>query len=729
MLYKCCKISVNVDNQSKKKYNLDEVILVNDKIEKLIKEMTLEEKLGQLTQEYTNNDRMKELELLAEKGEIGSCILTDTPWAGNSEQEDLYLANINKIQRAAVEKSRLGIPIINGRDIIHGSKTIFPIPLAQAATWDYDLIKDAASVMSEEASHDGVHWTFAPMLDICCDPRWGRIIECPGEDPLLGQLMARASVDGIQGEDMSKPGKLAACAKHYIGYGASDGGRDKDPTEWSDYSLRNRALPAFREAVNSGIATVMSAFNEISGQPVSASRYHLTDILRGELGFSGFVVSDWDAIVRLKCQGISDNDETSASLAINAGVDMDMVDCLYKNNLKKAVEDGKVSMDTIDEAVRRVLSIKFKLGLFENPYFDEGNYDDKIMTSEYLEKALEVSEHSMVLLKNNGILPLKKGDKVSVKGPMAEEKAALLGSWHAGGRAKDVISLADGVNTINGKENTFVHQCTEEGIGNFSYLFDTYIIALGKSDYVTGEGRTVANIEISESQINCVKQAKLIGKKVIAVIFSGRPLAFGDILPYCDAVLWAWHGGTMCGLAAAKILFGEFNPCGKLPVTIPRSTGQIPISYNRNRNEYVYDWYSEESDYVATNTLSTPLYPFGYGLSYTSFEYSSFSCEAKNETIEVSFKIKNTGEVDGFEIAQCYIRDIVASMARPVKELKAFEKVFLKSGEEKTINLVLTKEDLSFYDNRGNFIFENGDFEIMVGQNSVDTKFKTIIKL
>lgn len=729
MLYKCCKISVNVDNQSKKKYNLDEVILVNDKIEKLIKEMTLEEKLGQLTQEYTNNDRMKELELLAEKGEIGSCILTDTPWAGNSEQEDLYLANINKIQRAAVEKSRLGIPIINGRDIIHGSKTIFPIPLAQAATWDYDLIKDAASVMSEEASHDGVHWTFAPMLDICCDPRWGRIIECPGEDPLLGQLMARASVDGIQGEDMSKPGKLAACAKHYIGYGASDGGRDKDPTEWSDYSLRNRALPAFREAVNSGIATVMSAFNEISGQPVSASRYHLTDILRGELGFSGFVVSDWDAIVRLKCQGISDNDETSATLAINAGVDMDMVDCLYKNNLKKAVEDGKVSMDTIDEAVRRVLSIKFKLGLFENPYFDEGNYDDKIMTSEYLEKALEVSEHSMVLLKNNGILPLKKGDKVSVKGPMAEEKAALLGSWHAGGRAKDVISLADGVNTINGKENTFVHQCTEEGIGNFSYLFDTYIIALGESDYVTGEGRTVANIEISESQINCVKQAKLIGKKVIAVIFSGRPLAFGDILPYCDAVLWAWHGGTMCGLAAAKILFGEFNPCGKLPVTIPRSTGQIPISYNRNRNEYVYDWYSEESDYVATNALSTPLYPFGYGLSYTSFEYSSFSCEAKNETIEVSFKIKNTGRVDGFEIAQCYIRDIVASMARPVKELKAFEKVFLKSGEEKTINLVLTKEALSFYDNRGNFIFENGDFEIMVGQNSVDTKFKTIIKL
>lgn len=708
-----------------------EDINVNDKIERLLAKMTLEEKLGQLTQEYTTNERMEELETLAEKGELGSCILAYTPWAGNSEQEDLFVANLNKIQKAAVEKSRMGIPVINGRDIIHGSKTIFPIPLAQAATWDYNLIKSAASIMAEEASYDGVHWTFAPMLDICCDPRWGRIIECPGEDPLLGRLMARACIDGIQGDDMSAKGKLAACAKHYIGYGGSQGGRDKDPTEWSDYSLRNRALPAFKEAVDAGTATVMSAFNEISGQPATASRYHLTDMLRGELGFEGFVVSDWDAVVRLKCQGVSDNDETSAVLAINAGVDMDMVDCIYKKNLKRAVKSGEVSLETIDEAVRRVLKVKFRIGLFEHPYFDESDSSGKVMTEEYLEKALEVSDNSVVLLKNDGVLPLKKGENVMVKGPMAEEKAALLGSWHAGGRAKDVISLADGIRKVNGGNNTFARNCSQDGMCEGINFADTCILALGESEYVTGEGRTVPNIELSISQIQCVKNAKEAGKKVIVVLFAGRPLAITEILPYCDAVLWAWHGGTMCGLATAEILYGDFNPCGKLPVTIPRSTGQIPIHYNHQRNEYIDSGYYMHSNYVATNTLSTPAFVFGYGLSYTTFDYSDFFCEVnqQNITINVSLKVKNTGNYDGSEIVQCYIRDIVASVSRPVKELKAFEKIFLRKGEEKTVRFTLSREDLSFYDNKGNFIFESGDFEIQVGRNSRDIEFKNVVEM
>jgi len=696
---------------------------MENKIEKLISKMTLKEKLGQLTQELTSPEKFDELIELAEKGELGSCILTDTPWAGAVTQKTISLKALNEIQKAAVEESRLGIPVIYGCDIIHGAKTIFPIPLAQAATWDYNLIRDAASVMSEEASFFGTHWTFAPMLDICNDPRWGRIIETPGEDPYLGQMFARASVEGIQGRDMSQKGKLAACAKHYIGYGASSGGRDKDATEWSDYSLRNRALPAFKSAVNANVATVMSAFNEISGQPATSSKYHLTDLLKGELGFDGFVISDWDAVKRLQCQGVSDNDETSATLAINAGVDMDMVDELYRNNLESAVEKGLVSMSVIDEAVRRVLRIKLRLGLFDSPYADENVSSDEYLKKEYLDKAKEVSLHSMVLLKNNRVLPLPKNTKVCVTGPMAEEKASLLGSWHAGGRASDVISLAEGIQKVNGKENTFVPQDrTEE-----NSFADTFIIAIGEPEDVTGEGRTIPNIELPEEQVIAVKNAKSLGKKVVAVIIAGRPLAITEIMPYCDAVLWAWHGGTMCGQAAAEIIFGDFNPSGKLPVTIPRSTGQIPICYNHQRNEYVKAWYSEHNSYVSTNELSTPLFEFGYGLSYTDYKYSNFeyNFNSEKQRAEISFDITNTGDYDGFEIAQCYIRDEVASMSRPVKELKAFEKVFLKKGETKHVTFMLCKEDLSFYNGQGEFVFENGNFRLEIGKSSSNICFET----
>ncbi len=685
-----------------------------EKIEKLISEMTLEEKLGQLTQEFTTNDRIDELEKLAEKGELGSCILAYSAMAGNDEQESLYLSGLNKIQKAAMEKSRMKIPVIYGRDIIHGSRTIFPIPLAQAATWDYDLIKESASIMSKEASYDGVHWTFAPMLDICTDPRWGRIIECPGEDVLLGKLYAKASVDGIQGDDMSESGKLASCAKHYLGYGASQGGRDKESTEWSDYSIRNKALPAFKTAIDSGIATVMSAFNEISGVPATASKYHLTDMLRGELGFEGFVVSDWSAVERLNCQGVSDNDLTSATLAINAGVDMDMVDLLYKNNLKTAIEKNMVSIKTIDEAVRRVLRVKFKLGLFENPYTDENNNVEEIITKESLDKANEVSKHSMILLENNGILPLKCGQKVNVIGPMAHEKDSLLGSWHAGGKEKDVISLYEGIEKVNGKENVV---CDKNG--------EICIVALGEHQDKTGEGRTIQNIELSKSQVELIKETKQTGRKVIAVIFAGRPLAISEIVPYCDAILWAWHGGTMCGLAAAEIIFGKFNPCGKLPVTVPYSTGQIPIYYNHQPNEKGTNWYYVQDTYVATDGRSTPLYVFGYGLSYTNFEYDNFKYSFDGTKAEISFDISNTGNFDGFEIAQLYINDVVASMSRPVKELKAFEKVFIKKGEKKRVCLSVSKDDLSFYDFKGNFVFEDGEFVLEVAKNCNDVCFKT----
>ena len=689
-------------------------------MEQLIATMTLQEKIGQLNQEFikVNQDRIEELKDLARQGKLGSCILAASGLAGDSEQERFLVSELNELQRCAVEESRLGIPIIYGRDIIHGCKTIFPIPLAQAATWDDGLIRDAAAIMSQEASYDGVHWTFAPMLDVCMDPRWGRIIECPGEDPLLGRMVARASVEGIQGEDMAERGKLAACAKHYIGYGASQGGRDKDPTEWSDYTLQNRALPAFEEAVDAGVATVMSAFNDISGQPATANQYYITDVLRGKLGFDGYVVSDWASIERLNCQGVSDNDLLSATLAIHAGVDMDMVDGVYKNNLEEALQQGLVSIETIDEAVRRILRIKFRLGLFDRPYTEEVNPAECVLTEESLQKAKEVSAHSMVLLKNNGVLPLKKGEKVVVSGPYAEEKESLLGSWHAGGEAKDVVSFLEGVQKVNGGEHTRLQSQIEEQA-------EVCLVAVGEDWKITGEGKTMPNIELPKDQIQAIRQAKKLGKKVVAVFFAGRPLAFGDSLEDCDAILWAWHGGTMGALAAAEILFGEFNPCGKLPVTIPRYTGQIPIHYNHNRNEYVLSGYYEHQAYLSSVGNSTPLYAFGEGLSYTEFVYDNFRCEKTDTAFAITFDIHNKGKFDGFEIAQCYIQDVVASMARPIKELKAFEKLWIKRGETKTVTLRLTREDLSFYDGRGNKVFEPGEFKVEIGTSSLHSCFIT----
>lgn len=700
-----------------------------DKVENILSQMTVEEKLGQLTEVRFTMERIDEIHELVKNGEVGSLILADDAFAGAHDREDIEIEVLNKIQKEAIENSRFGIPLVNGRDIIHGSRTIFPIPLAQMSTWDEKLIEDAAAIMAQEACYEGVHLTFAPMVDICNDPRWGRIIECPGEDPLLGSVFARASVRGIQGDDMSKSGKIAACAKHYIGYGASCAGRDKDPTEWSEYSIRNRALPAFKAAVDEGVAVVMTSFNEISGQPATASRYYITDVLKNELEFDGMVISDYDAITRLKQQGVSDSDEHSAVLAINAGVDMDMNDCLYKNHLVNALNKGLVSMSTIDEAVRRVLMLKFKLGLFDNPYIDNDAEKDKFMTPQYLEKAKEVSQHSMILLKNNGILPLPKGEKkIIVKGPYATEQRHLLGSWYGGGKPEEVISLSQGIAMVNGKEYTVTHNCTADEMGSYERSSDTYIIAIGEPGGVTGEGTTIPNIEFSVSQLECAKKAKEIGKKVIAVIFAGRPLAIKDLLPYCDAVLWAWHGGTMCGLAAAEIIFGDFNPCGKLPVTIPRYTGQIPTQYNSNPNEWGMKWYYNHSDYASRGAFdSTPLFEFGYGLSYTQFKYTDFKYEFNKEKkiVQISFDIENIGNCSGWEIAQCYIHDVVASSARPIKELKAFKKIYIQKGDKRSIVLELSKDDLSFYDIRGKFVFESGDFEVEIGSSSKNILFKT----
>lgn len=692
---------------------------MESKIQELISKMTVEEKIGQLNMEFIGltGERIEQVKQLAREGRLGACILAAHNHAGDSEQEQFLLSELNEVQRCAVEESRLGIPLIFSRDVIHGYRTIFPIPLAQMATWDYDAIKEAASIMAKEASNEGIHLTFAPMLDICADPRWGRVVECPGEDPLLGKVFAKASIDGIQGEDMSQKGKLAACAKHYIGYGASQSGRDKDPTEWSEYSLYNRALPAFEEAINSNVATVMSAFNEISGEPATSSKHYLTDILRDKLKFDGFVVSDWSAIKRLNCQGVSDNDLLSTILAINAGVDMDMADMLYKNNLPAALESGAVSMETLDDAVYRILSIKFKLGLFDHSYSE-----DSAQIPLSVEKAKEISAHSMVLLKNNGVLPLKKGDKVNVTGPFATDKESLLGSWHGSGVADDVVSFYEGLCAVNGAQNVAL---LSDDPCDFPQQRDVCIVAVGEHWQMTGEGRTTPNIELPKEQTDAIRKAKALGKKVVAVFFAGRPYALEDVIEECDAVLWAWHGGTMCGLAAGEILFGDFNPCGKLPITFPRYTGQIPIHYNHNRNEVILSGYYEHQSYVSTVGNSTPMFAFGEGLSYTEFEYSNFRTLKKDNAFEIAFDIHNKGNFDGFEIAQCYIQDVVASMARPIKELKAFEKVAIKKGETKTVSFSLTKEDLSYYNRHCEKIFEPGEFKIEIGSSSRDIHFST----
>ncbi len=704
----------------------------SSKIIEKIRSMSLEEKIGQLNQIQLEDTEQLRDEI--RKGRVGSVILADTATAGNDKQKRINVELLTELQRIALEESAAGIPLIFGRDVIHGHHTVMPIPLAEAAGFNTEIIEKSYRAVAKEAASDGVHWTFSPMIDISRDPRWGRCIEGFGEDPYLTSEMGKATIRGFQGDDCKNTDSIAACAKHYLGYGAVEGGRDYGKTEISDYTLRNYYLKPFQAAVEADVATVMNSFSEISGQPVASSRYLLHDVLKSELGFDGFLISDWASISKLVNHRVANDEKEAAMLAANAELDMDMVDRCYIKHLSELVAEGKVSEETIDKMVYRVLYIKEKFGLFEHPYAEQKqiNYD------EHLSLAKQCSDECMVLLKNNDVLPLEKSERIALAGPFLHEKRSHLGSWAPDYDASMLKSI----------QEAFLNEADKDKIvfPDLPYLWDdilplirdvdTVVIALGESAKVSGEDNCLTNIDLPEEQLALVKKIKALGKKIIGVMCFGRPIALDKAEPYFDAILYAWQAGTCAAQSVADIVYGKVNPSGKLPMTFPRVTGQVPIYYNYPSyfgNGMTY--YGTGSNYW--DCRSTPMYPFGYGLSYTKFEYSEVKCENDTLTLEelqngakcrVRVKITNTGGYAGKETAQCYISDLVASMTRPIKELKGFSKISLKQGERKEVVFELGFEELGFYNAGGKFCVEAGEFEVFIGGDCMtDNKVKITV--
>lgn len=701
------------------------------KIEALIAKMTLHEKVGQLNMPETPSLKNKE-EFLEKvrRGEIGALLMSVGSTAGNTPQGAINVDFYNEIQRVAVEESPSGIPVLFGRDVIHGHRTVLPIPLGMAASFNFDKIRECYRDVAKEASNDSIHWTFTPMLDLARDPRWGRIVEGAGEDPYLGACMAKAVVAGFQGDDPAAKDSMAACAKHYIGYGAAEGGRDYHRAEISDYTLYNSYLPAFRAAVDAGVMTVMSSFNEISGESVTCSKKYLTDILRGELGFGGFVVSDYGCVAQLLPQGVAGDKCEASAMAVEAGLDVDMWDNCYIDYHEKAVADGRLDEKVIDEAVRRVLRIKMQKGLFEHPYCEKVELD----RTEHLARAEALTEECAVLLKNDGTLPLSKDTSVALLGPFARERRSLLGCWTLDGKADETQNLEEAmIAAVAGSKGQIR---TSSSLG-FTYdvafspvwtnVSDVIVLAIGENWVVTGENKAVSNISIPTEQIELLKRSKMSGKKVVAVIFCARPIAMEGIAEYCDAILYAWHGGSRVASAVARILYGDVNPSGRLPATLPRLATHIPLYYNvTSSGRPVNCYYGQNPGNCYFDSIPTPYYPFGYGLSYTSFAYGDITVEEaaisredleKGKAFRISVTVENTGDFDGKETVQLYIHDPVAKMMRPLRELKAFEKIELKKGEKKTVTLSLGKAELGYYLADGTYTLERGKIEIYIGEN------------
>lgn len=703
---------------------------VKDRAYEILKKMSLKEKIGQLNQIWYDFDDIEGMKEKIRNGEVGSIILATSATAGNDAQEKAEIEKINELIRTAVEESPSKIPVIFARDVIHGHETVLPVPLALAATFNPELVKKGYECVAKEAANDGIRWSFAPMLDISRDPRWGRCIESCGEDPYLAGKMAKAVVSGFQDNN------IAACAKHYIGYGAADGGRDYSNVEITDYSLRNTYLKPFKEAVKSDVATVMSSFNTIGGETPTSSSYLINGLLKDELGFEGFVVSDWASVEQLCWHRLAEDKKEAAEIAVNSGIDMDMVSLCYIENLESLVNEGKVSVKTIDEAVFRILCIKIKFGLFENPYTKQ----EKIDFNEHDKCAESCADEAMVLLKNkNNILPLESESRAVVAGPMAFEKRSLLGSWTLDGDVSRISSIAEEIKNID--NNVILPESPYLWDECFAYIdkADAVIAVLGESFKMTGEANSLSDIELPAEQLEFIKKLHKKGKPVIGVLCFGRPVALEAAEPYLDAIIYAWHSGTNTAESVSKILFGKVNPSGRLPMTMPRNTGQIPLYYNSLTSRYSLSYYGKANpEYQAyRDRQSTPMYPFGYGLSYTSFLYSDLSCEKtslsadelKNgEKFKIHIKVKNTGKTAGKETSQCYIRDIKSTLLRPEKELKGFVKEYYLPEEEKEICFSLGFEELGFYNLNGEFIVEPGEFEVYAGPDSFAEE-KSIIEV
>ena len=687
------------------------------KINDLLSQMTLEEKIGQLNQ-YIARDHF-DPEMIRQ-GRAGSIINASGALTGSGFSESSTAETCNEIQKLALD-SPTGIPLIYGRDVIHGYRTVFPIPLAQAASFNTELAGQAASIAALEATADGVKWTFAPMIDIARDPRWGRVAEGAGEDPFLGSQMAAAVVKGFQGDDYSAPDKLVACAKHYVGYGAAEGGRDYDAGEISEPTLRDVYMPPYEAAVKSGVATLMSAFLDLNGVPASGNRRMLTDVLRGELGFDGFVVSDWDSVLELVNHGIAEDPADAGAIALHAGVDMDMVSGTYLNTLAESLKNGKVTQDDIDEAVRRILRIKLRAGLFDRPFTDTARTIRDLLRSESRSLAREFARETMVLLKNeNGLLPLQSNFKrIGLIGPLVHATGELFGCWTPDGRASDVTSLSDGLKQVapKGVEVWTAHHA-DQSVAMIPEV-DAVVLVVGEYPNRSGENNNVSDLGLPPGQAELVEAVVSIGKPVVLVVLAGRPLAITKQVRLADAVLYAWHPGIEGGAALGEILFGTHSPSGRLPITFPRATGQVPVYYNqKNSGRPLTPDGLFRTRYVDLPTA--PLFPFGYGLTYTTFEYSNLklSSETMRSKLEISADITNTGKCAGKELAQLYVRDLVGSLTRPVRELKGFQHVELNPGETRHVTFTLNEESLAFTRADGTKGVEPGTFHVWIAPDS-----------
>jgi len=721
---------------------------IEARIDALLGQMTLEEKVGQMNQYSSFHD----LTGPAPEEERARARLDDLKSGRVGSMLNVLGAEATRAaQKEAVEGSRLGIPVIFGYDVIHGYRTIFPVPLGEAASWDLEAIEGSARVAATEASAAGVHWTSAPMVDICRDARWGRIMEGAGEDPFLGARIAAARVRGFQGASLSDLDSIAACAKHYAAYGLAEGGRDYNTVDISEQTLRNVVLPPFHAAEEAGVATFMNSFNEIGGVPSTASVRLQREILKGEWGFEGFVVSDWGSIGELVAHGVAADLTQAAQLAVEAGSDMDMEAQAYVSHLVELVEAGEVEEARVDDAVRRILRIKFALGLFDDPYRYSDPEREKalLLTEEHLAAARDLARKSIVLLKNEGgILPLEKGGTIAVIGPFAADKNAALGSWRGQAIPDSAVSLVEGIQEAVGKDATVLHAegapliegeqdfgaaptFVDDDRSGFSAALaaarraDVVVLALGEGAFQTGEARSQADIGLKGLQEELLREVLAVNGNVVVVLTAGRPLVITHVAESAPAILNAWLLGSEAGHAIADVLFGDYNPSGKLPASFPRSVGQIPVYYaHKNTGRPATPGNVFSSRYI--DMPNEPLYPFGYGLSYTTFEYSAPRLSAAEMTpggsVEVTATVKNTGERAGTEVVQLYVRDLVGSVTRPVKELKGFRKVTLEPGESKDVSFTLEAPDLAFYTAEGKWEAEPGDFVAFVGPNSRDTQ-------
>lgn len=738
---------------SQAQQNLDTVI--EGKIDSLMGLMTLEEKVGQMNQ-YNGfwnvtgpapeeGDAANKYEHL-KKGWVGSMLNVRG------------VAEVRKVQKIVVEESRLGIPLIIGFDAIHGYKTLSPIPLAESASWDMEAIKASSAMSAEESAASGINWTFAPMVDISRDARWGRVMEGAGEDPYLASKIAYARVKGFQGNDLTATNTIAACAKHFAGYGFSEAGRDYNPVDVGTSTLYNIIFPPFMAAMEADVKTFMNSFNELNGIPATGNAYLQRDILKKEWNYKGFMVSDWGSMVEMVNHGYSKDGKSAAESAANAGSDMDMESYLYVKHLKDLVEEGKVSKDKIDDAVRRILRVKYELGLFDDPYkyCDEKREKQVIGSDKNMEIALDMAKKSIVLLKNeNQLLPLKKeGLKIAVIGPLAADTNSPLGGWRLAADDNTAVSVMEGLKNYNG--NILSHQ---KGValvkGQQAFVFeldinttdrtgiseavevakntDVVIMVLGEHGYQTGEGRSRANLDLPGLQQELLEAVHAVNKNIVLVLMNGRPLTINWADENVPAIVEAWQLGTRSGDAIAEVLYGDYNPSGKLPMTFPRNVGQIPLYYNykstgrpNNPGSNLVFW----THY--TDEVNTPLYEFGYGLSYTNFSYDNIKLSADSmritDELTVSFDLKNSGKYEGKEVVQLYIQDLFASTTRPVKELKDFQMVSLKPGESKKVSFTINAKTLEFYSANNKWESEAGDFKVFIGGSS-NTKLESSFAL